>query len=80
MNFVSATLKPEAVALDACLPDDEEPSFDLHRAWYGTDSPKANLRPQVSPNAPRPRRTMSVLLQEFEKLDESQGAMEPVHD
>mmetsp|Transcript_51030 Transcript_51030/g.62466 ORF Transcript_51030/g.62466 Transcript_51030/m.62466 type:complete len:80 (+) Transcript_51030:61-300(+) len=75
LNFVSSTLKPEACALDACLPDDEEhPSFDLHRAWYGTDSPKANGRPQVSPDAPRPRRTLSVY------VNESQGAMEPVHD
>eukprot|EP00490_Sorites_sp_Unknown_P006575 CAMPEP_0114655736 /NCGR_PEP_ID=MMETSP0191-20121206/11364_1 /TAXON_ID=126664 /ORGANISM="Sorites sp." /LENGTH=82 /DNA_ID=CAMNT_0001871693 /DNA_START=40 /DNA_END=288 /DNA_ORIENTATION=- len=71
LNFVSATLKPEAVALDACLPDDaEDPSFDLHRAWFGTDSPKAKGRPPVSPDAPRPRRTMSVLLQELEQQNQ----------
>lgn len=46
------------------LPDDEVDE-NSPGAFYGTDSPCANGRPQVSANAKRPRRTLSVVLEEM---------------
>eukprot|EP00438_Fugacium_kawagutii_P023846 Skav230473 [mRNA] locus=scaffold4639:20442:22067:+ [translate_table: standard] len=46
------------------LPEDEVDE-NSPRAFYGTDSPCANGRPQVSAKAKRPRRTLAVVLEEM---------------
>ena len=64
LNLRRGSLKPEAVEdqldrVDDLLPDENSP-----RALYGTDSPVANRKPQISPKAKRPRRTAAVLFED----------------
>ena len=67
LNLRTGSLKPEAIEnrldeldrLDDLLPDENSP-----RALYGTDSPVANRKPQISPKAKRPRRTAAVLFED----------------
>jgi len=68
LNLRRGSLKPEAVEdqldrVDDLLPDENSP-----RALYGTDSPVANRKPQISPKAKRPRRTAAVLFEEMRML------------
>ncbi len=67
LNLRRGSLKPEAIdnrldqldRMDDLLPDENSP-----RALYGTDSPVANRKPQISPKAKRPRRTAAVLFED----------------
>lgn len=63
LNLRSATLKPEAVAADSLLPDDEMDE-NSPRALYGTDSAVASSWKPISSKAKRPRRTANVVIEE----------------